>query len=85
MMELLNKVIENDPVFCPNGCGHSYIVQCLNHSLEKYQMFCSNSCGRSYIPTGKHRKYNLKHHLNDACGINLQFDCNFYEKQLKSK
>ncbi|CAI6368744.1 unnamed protein product [Macrosiphum euphorbiae] len=63
-MELLNKVSENDPVFCPK-------VKYMDQTVEKYRIFCSNGCGRSYI--GRNRKYNLKHHLKYKCGVNPQF------------
>lgn len=36
MMELLNNVCENNPVFCPNACGHSYIGLHRKHNLKKH-------------------------------------------------
>jgi len=38
----LTEACENDPAFCPNGCGRSYKGQERKGSLKKHMMY---SCG----------------------------------------
>jgi len=44
MMELINEASKNDPVFCPNGCGHSYIGSHRKHNLKKHLIY---ACGKN--------------------------------------
>jgi len=62
MMELLNKVSENDPVFCPNGCGHSYVGTHRKHNLKKHLTY---ACGQNpqFQCVICLRKFALKHTL----------------------
>jgi len=74
MMELLNKVIENDPVFCPNGCGHSYSGMHRKHSLKKHLVY---ACGKNpqfhctYCQKKFRHKQSLQYHLSTVHQENI--------------
>lgn len=39
MAKLLNKASENDPAFCPKGCGRSYKGTTRKGNLKKHLMY----------------------------------------------
>lgn len=66
MLDILNMASENDPAFCPNGCGHSYKGTERKHNLKKHLIYACGVnpkfecliCFRKFV-----RKHTLKHHL----------------------
>lgn len=44
---------------------------------------CPNMCGRSY--KGNFRKYSLKRHLFNECGVDPRFECPVCQKRFKDK
>lgn len=45
----------------------------LNDLAATDPAFCPNMCGRRY--KGEHRKYHLKRHLTNECGVPRKFQC----------
>lgn len=56
----------------------------MNQAFGEDPLSCPSGCGRSY--KGRHRKYNLKYHLKNDCGVTKpQFYCTFCKKQFWHK
>lgn len=49
------------------------MIQLINAACKCDPALCPNECGCSY--KGKQRKNHLKEHINYACGISPQFQC----------
>ncbi|XP_022182823.1 uncharacterized protein LOC111042501 [Myzus persicae] len=56
MNKLLNMASENDPAFCPNGCGHSYKGTERKSNLKRH---LKQSCPK-FQCTVCHKKYKKK-------------------------
>lgn len=73
------EILENNEVLAENA-----IIELLDDDFKQDPLICPNNCGTVFH--GKHRKQNVKRHLNLTCKeIIPQYQCKYCKKTIRNK